>query len=344
MHEIAVTSEVIHKEKALLKAADSLRKSRSDNYKSGVCINPLVPTIFHEDWWLDAATDGQFEVVHVIAGGRTVGRLPFHRAKRFGLMMIRMPELTYFLGPGIDEGDGSPNTRFLKRLQITRELLEQLPHASWQYLKCHRGVNEVIAFQDLGFRTHVQFTHEIAPHPLRILWQQMRNKTRNVIRRAKERFSVTELPDPLEFLRFYERNLKSKGEMNGLNGSSCLRIMKASLDRRRGRIIAARDRNNQIVAANFCAWDATSLFYLMSSRNLGSYNGATSLLIWEAIKDSALRGLMFDFAGLGSKGSILLYSGFGAHISTRYAASRARPMTRMIYELKCLFAPENCFY
>src|SRR6202035_105800 len=113
--------------------------------------------------------------------------------KRFGLKMIRMPVLTYFLGPAINEGEGSPNTRFLKRLEITRELLERLPRASWQYVKCHRGIADVIAFQELGFRTYVQFTHEVTPDRVDVLWQQMRNKTRNVIRKAEERFSVADL-------------------------------------------------------------------------------------------------------------------------------------------------------
>jgi hypothetical protein len=329
---------------ALVAAGERRRKSQDHDYKSGACINALVPTIFHEDWWLEAATGGPFEIAEVIAGGRMVGRLPFHRTKRFGLSIIRMPQLTYFLGPAVDEGEGSPNTRFLKRLEITRELLELLPRVSWQYVKCHGGVTEVIAFQGLGFRTYVQFTHELAPHPVSVLWQQMRNKTRNVIRRAEERFSVTELADPFEFLRFYERNLESKEQINGLDLRLCREILSASLDRRRGRILAARDRKNRIVAANFCVWDATSSFYLMSTRSQGSGNGATSLLIWEAIKNSAIRGLIFDFAGLGSRGSILLYSGFGACVGARYVALRARPMARMVYELNNLFASENYFY
>jgi hypothetical protein len=344
MHEIAVRSEVIEKEEALLAAAEARPRTQKEDYKRGARINPLVPTIFHEDWWLEAATDGQFEVAEVVAGGRIVGRLPFHKTKRFGLTLIRMPELTYFLGPAIDEGEGSPNTRFLKRLHVTRELLERLPRASWQYVKCHGGVTEVIAFQSLGFRTYVQFTHELAPQPVSVLWQQMRNKTRNVIRRAEERFSVTELSDPFEFLHFFERNVKLERQINELDWTLCRKILCASLDRRHGRILAARDKKNHIVAANFCVWDEISSFYLMSTRSRDSGNSAIALLVWEAIKESARRGLIFDFAGLGNKGSILLYSGFGARVCSRYAALRARPMARMIYELKCLAAPENCFY
>src|SRR5216684_5954936 len=286
-------------------------KSWLEGSKDNACkapgYDPLAPTIFHEEWWLDAATGGNFDVAEANAGGRVIGRLPFHMTKRFGLKMIRIPGLTYFLGPAIDEGEGSSNTRFLKRLEITRELIEKLPPAPWQYVKCHGGVTDVIAFQELGFRTYVQFTHEIAPGPVEDLWQQMRNKTRNVVRRADERLSIRELTDPLEFAHLYERNLALRGLDNGIDSTVCRKIVSASLERQRGRILAAHDKDNQIVAANFCVWDEVSSFYLLSTRGANSGNGASSLLLWEAIKDSARRRLVFDFAGLGGKGSVLFY-------------------------------------
>ncbi len=323
-------------------------KSWLEGSKDNACkapgYDPLAPTIFHEEWWLDAATGGNFDVVEANSGGRVIGRLPFHMTKRFGLKMIRIPGLTYFLGPAIDEGEGSSNTRFLKRLEITRELIEKLPPAPWQYVKCHGGVTDVIAFQELGFRTYVQFTHEIAPGPVEDLWQQMRNKTRNVIRKAKERFLVTELSDAHEFVRLFERNLEVKGLVNGLNGALCRNVISSSLARQRGRILAARDRNNQVVAANFCAWDEASTYYILSTRNENAGNGANSLLLWEAIKDSAHRGLVFDFAGLGGKGSVLLYSGFGACISARYIALRAHLVAKVLNKLRSVFVPENCFH
>src|SRR5260370_19502090 len=80
------------------------------------CCDPMVPTIFHEDWWLKIATGGKFAIAEVKDAGRTVGRLPYCVTSRFGMKMIRMPALTYFLGPAVDEGVGNPTTRFLKRL------------------------------------------------------------------------------------------------------------------------------------------------------------------------------------------------------------------------------------
>src|SRR5437660_11052957 len=76
----------------------------------------LTPTLFHEDWWLRAATNNTVEVAEISSGGRTVGRLPYVVRKRSFYSEVRVPPLTYFLGPAIDEGEGSENNRFLKRL------------------------------------------------------------------------------------------------------------------------------------------------------------------------------------------------------------------------------------
>lgn len=325
---------------AEVQAADTKAKGRSESF-----FDPLVPTIFHEDWWLDAATGGNFDFAEVTIGGRTAGRLPFSKTSRFGLKIIHMPVLTYFLGPAIDEGEGSPKTRFQKRLEITRELLEKLPPASWQYVKCHGGIStEMIAFQKLGFRIYVQFTYETTPGPVEVLWQQMHYKTRSNICKAEEQFSVTELTDPVEFFRMYQRNLEVKRLKNGIDENLCRNTISASLERQRGRILAVRDKKNQVVAANFSVWDRVSSYYILATRCDNSGNGAISLLLWEAIKESARRGLVFDFGGLGNKGSVRLYSRFGGSISIRYVAVRACMLARILNELKSLLTPENCFY
>ena len=35
---------------------------------------PLASTIYHEDWWLNAAAYGDYEVAEVLNGGYVVGR------------------------------------------------------------------------------------------------------------------------------------------------------------------------------------------------------------------------------------------------------------------------------
>jgi hypothetical protein len=300
----------------------------------------LTPTVFHEEWWLEAATQGRYSIAEVCTGGRTLGRLPFLMRKRFGIQGIWTPPLTLFLGPGINEGEGSPNNRFLKRMDIMRELIHKLPRSAWQCIRCHGGITDVIAFQEQRFRTYVQFTHEIHPEPEEVLWNGMRAQTRNSIRRAKEQFVIGEIADVDEFIRLHQKNLASEGERNTLDLEACRRVLTAALHRERGRIIVARNMRNQIVAANFCAWDRKASFYVICTRNESAGNGAASLLIWEAIKHAVRKGLTFDFGGLGTPGSIRLYSGFGATISPRYVAVRASCFARLVAEAKCLFTRE----
>jgi Acetyltransferase (GNAT) domain len=340
----AAIRSIVKGDPALVSAEVSRGEDQKEARQEATCFDPLTPTIFHEPWWLDAATGGNFEVVEASAGGHAVGRLPFSVTKRCGLKTIRMPHLTYFLGPAIDEGKGSPNARFLRRLSITRELLAKLPHASWQYMKCYGGTTDAIAFQELGFRTYVQFTYEIAPVSADVLLRQMRRQTRQNVRKAQEQLEVTEWNDPVAFVRMFERNLELKGLRNGLDGAICQKIVSACLGRRRGRILAARDKENRIVAANFCAWDAISTYYTLTTRCGDSGYTAVTLLLWEAIKESARRGLVFDFGGIGNRGSVMLYSGFGGSLSVRYVAVRASGLARALNDLRCLLAPENCFY
>ena len=68
----------------------------------------LTPTIFHEDWWLTAATDGAYEAVETSLGDKVVGRLPYFRKKFYGMNWGALPALTHFLGPAVDEGPGTP--------------------------------------------------------------------------------------------------------------------------------------------------------------------------------------------------------------------------------------------
>ena len=307
--------------------------------------NPLVPTVFHEDWWLAAATENHYETVEVTAGGRTVGRLPyFIRRKCRYYSELREPALTYFLGPGFDEGSGSESNRFLKRHDIIRELLRKLPNAWLARIKCHAGITDALAFQEAEFRVHVQFTHLIAPAPIESIWNNLRDKTRNVIRRAEKELTVEELSDPAKFIWLYSRNLAAKGMENRLGERPATRVLSAALERKQGRILVARDQHHNIQAANFCAWDANTSYYMLTTRDGQSGNGASSLLLWDAIKRALGRGRIFDFAGVGQRSSILFYAGFGADIQPRYVAVRFSRPWRLMMDLNHLFVPAPLFY
>jgi hypothetical protein len=310
-------------------------------------IDPLNPTIYHEPWWLDAATGGRYEEVSVALDGNPVGRLPFLRKRRLGMESCEMPDLTHFLGPAIDEGNGNTATRARRRAWIMRELIARLPKMAHFSQQFHRGVTDTLPFLNAGFSTDARFTYELGPAAEETLWRGLRDKTRNVIRRAREQTVVTDL-EPEEFDRLYEANLRARGLVNFRYGPETGRaVFRASLDRNRGRLIGARDQSGAVIAAIFYAWDNVSTYYVLTTRSPGSHNGAVSFLMWEAIRDSAAHGRIFDFDGVGSAGTSALYPSFGGEVRTRfhvhrtafaYAAARtshmrARDMARSLRSL-----------
>ena len=290
--------------------------------KTAPTFDPLVPTIFHEPWWLDIVTGGDYALAEVSENGETVGRLPYFLRSRLGMRYSIMPPMTHFLGPAIVEGDGNAPTRFLRRGEITHELIRKLPPASLYRYKCHRDITDTIAFQQENFLTNVQFTHEVAPAPEEVLWKNLRGKKRRKIRRAEQLLTVEIMNDPLEFWKMYDGNLKNKGLQNVCERRLCLHMIEACLSRGRGKILTARDEKKEVVAAVFFVWDETASFYFMSTRTPDSEN-AISLLAWEGMKDAASRNLIFDFDGLSNSSSVLFFTEFGGTISPRYVVTRS---------------------
>jgi hypothetical protein len=284
--------------------------------------DPLVPTVFHEPWWLDAASGGRYEEVTVSSGGRTVGRLPYLRKSRLGFSICVAPELTLYLGPAISAGNGSLAASTIKRHQITRELIEKLPPFSLFHQQMHRGIPDALPFAQHDFKVLAKFSYEVAPSPEATIWRNMRDKTRNVIRRAQERSELVDL-EPAAFLSVYEANLERRGRFfNYMYRSNAAAIFDATLSRGRGRLLGARDESGTVAAAIFYVWDDAVTYYMLTTRTPGSHNGIVSMLLWEAIRESAAHGRVFDFGAIGTAGSVLFYSAFGGEVRPRFLVER----------------------
>jgi Acetyltransferase (GNAT) domain len=305
----------------------------------------LTPTIFHEDWWLNAATNGGYEVAEVSLGDKVVGRLPYFRKKFYGMNWGALPTLTHFLGPAVDEGPGNINTRFIRHLEITRELIEKLPPASYTRIKCHHAVRDVIPFQEQKFKTTVQFTWEIHPQPKETLWENIRDKRRGAIRRGEKAVKVSQLDDPAAFIRFYAANLGTKGIQSNIDLPIATRIIEECLARQRGKILAATDiKTGAIHACVFYAWDSRAAYYIMTTRTPESSNGAIALLVWHAMQDASERQLIFDFDGLATPGSIMFYAGFGGTVEARYVATKMSIPVRVANAMREILNKGQFFY
>ncbi len=304
----------------------------------------LAPTIFHQAWWLETATTGRYGEVESRDDGRVVGRMPYFLDKRFGMTLSLMPPLTHFLGPAVDDGKGSANTRFLQRLAITRDLIQRLPRVAYFSQKLHRGVSDILAFQSEGYDSSVQFTHEIAPQPEDAVWSGLRHKTRNKVRNAEDDFVIDTIDDPDRFVRFYADNLTARHMKSDINLLICRALIAGCLARACGRIYVAHRHDGSLAAAAFCAWDQRSAYYLMSTRAPDSGNNIATLLLWNAIRDAMARGLIFDFDGVPSAGAVVFYASFGATIQPRYIVATSDKFLRVANTLRLMVIKRSKFF
>jgi hypothetical protein len=173
----------------------------------------------------------------------------------------------------------------------------------------------------------------------------MRDKTRNMVRKASRNIMCETSDDPDFFIATYLRHLTAKNTPPSFDLKTCRDLIAACLSRNCGRIYMARQKTDDFPAAIFCAWDQTASYYLLSTRAPSSGNNANTFLLWEAIKHAAAQGLIFDFAGVGSSGAVLFFAGFGAVIQPRYLAYRAGKIPHLLNDLRLLlgFEPSTFF-
>jgi hypothetical protein len=302
----------------------------------------LSSTVFHQPWWMEIACEGSYRAVEIERGGKLVGRLPYKISKRgLGLTVIGMPTMSHVLGPALISGHAeSAYSNSSMQFSITRDLVAQLPRAAHVSFRLHGGFANTLSFDTLGFSNRVDFTVEIAPDTPEVLWSRMRDKTRNVIRRAEEVLTVSDKIAGDVFFEFYDANLNRKGLRNHYKKEVVLALITESVKRGSGRILAAVDSDGDLQAAIFTVWDAKYDFYLMSTRKEGAMNGAVNQLIWSAIKHASSNGRTFDMDGLHIRDSRIsnfsLLAGFGGNIRPRYVVWRSSPVVEAFKGAKAL--------
>jgi hypothetical protein len=285
----------------------------------------LTPTIFHEPWWLEAASRGQYSEVRATAGNKTTGRLPFVlKTLPAGFRICTAPDFTPCLGPAIDAGKSAPVNRALKQDGIVRELLESLPRVTAFRQTLHPGLTDTLLFQDCRYRTSVGFTHEIGPAPEPALRAAMRAQTSEAIARGSDRYRVVDRNDPATIVRMY-----ATGSTVPANNPAILsELCHAALQRNRGRIVAAEDASGKTVAALFYVWDSATAYSILTAVSRRAAGNALGLLIWHAITHSSASGLAFTWNAATARGFTMFHAGFGGRIVPRYTVWRATRLHR----------------
>jgi hypothetical protein len=299
-------------------------------------------SVFHQAWWLDLATDGNWRAATVRRGNEIVGEMPYALGRKGLWRTSQMPPLTRTLGPALKPFAGDPAQAMLDRIHVTTQLIEQIPEVDSFYQIFDPRVEDALAFGLNGFTVSTRYTLQFAAErDVEQLWKGLNGKTRNLIRTGQKFLKVAPIESPAEFNRFYNANLAVHGRSNIYGTDVMQRLVSAFVERGAGYLLGAYDANGHLVAAIGVTCDRHAAYYLLSSRSPSAHGGAISVLIWAAIQDAMKRKLTFDFDGIPNANTLRFLSGFNPTLRPRLVVERHKPVWSMAKAVRRVILPKK---
>jgi Acetyltransferase (GNAT) domain len=297
-----------------------------------------VASVFHNSWWLDAATEENWQLLETDQRSGFVARLPIYKKRKYWQSVITMPPLTRTLGPTIHQIAKTrkmPDPSERVRVVLIQDIVKEIPQDTIFFQVFDPVCTDLYPFHVGGFSVRVAYTFRIIDcSDTEKTWTGMRDKTRNVIRRAMEASRVHFDPDPQRFLTFFLHVLEKAGERSRWPAERIRSVVTAAVTNGAGTALYASNDNGKPVAAIFLLWDEGYCYYFLSSRDAAlSENGSVSLLLWEALQFAGKRGLGFDFDGFNTTGAAQFLSQFGARAIPRWVVTKIPRYLRAIEAL-----------
>ena len=284
----------------------------------------MQKSIFHEKWWLDSLAPGGWREVTCYRGERVAGYLRYVERREGGMSICAMPQITRFLGPIVTVPSGKTEARFRSAYSIISDLLEQLAAYDHVEMTLSTEFSDLTPFLAAGYEVRVHPTFLLdCRRPIEELWAGLRDKTKNVIRRARERLTVQEIDDANLFAKFYRKNLE--GAEPNFDLSLLPTAFAAANTRDRCKIVAAIDSSGVAHAKVFFIWDEKYVYYFLSTRDRSiAHLGAVSLLLWSGIEFAHARQLCFDFdGGITDDARYKFKVAFGGKLANRFDVARS---------------------
>jgi len=258
--------------------------------------------IFQQSWWLQASAGDDLEQVSTLWDGKVVATLSFVRRRQFGFRLLNMPPYTHTQGPELYLPPSKPAKAARNLRRVVKELIEQLPSHDRFHLFLDPTDKSAFPFAMAGCHIVQDFTFRLnAGQNPDQHWENMDQKTRNLVRTAGKSLQIRQHADMEAFLEMCDRE---RGAANRHNVNALRRLGSAAIKRGQAVILTAEDESGQAVASAILVWDDAVVYYWQSSRNPAcNHPGANNLLVWESMKFALQHGRTFDMDGFASEGS-----------------------------------------
>lgn len=313
--------------------------SNKDKYRQ-LCEEKFIP-FFMQAWWMDAVCGvDKWEVLLSEKEGVIIGALPYLLVRKSIFKCIIQPQLTQYNGVWIDYPKG---IKLAKKCSLEKEimsnLIDQIKQKRIHYFNqnFYYSINNCDPFVSKGFTQSIRYTYVIEDisHPDKV-YKPFSYAKQKHIKKSEGKLNVKFDISADAFYDFHAEALSQRDEKIVYSKALFMSIYKSSVERNQGQIISIADNQGNIHAALFVVWDKQSAYYLISAIDTNfKSSGASTLMIWEAIKFLSDKTQIFDFEGSMIESVAKSFKEFGSvrksyvNISNYYS-----PIFKLIMQLR----------
>ena len=300
------------------------------------CQSEVTIPIFSRDWWLDAVCgENNWDVVLIEKGNQIRATLPYYKNIKYGLCMIRMPQLTQTMGPWIALSTAKYAKQLSDQKSLMGQLIEQLPTFDFFSQNFHYSITNWLPYYWAEFSQTSRYTYVLENlTDEKMLWDGLLPNIRTDIKKATNRYhlNISFDFDVNTFLDINELTFKRQNKALPYSRKLVHSIFDACSKQNACKMFFAVDQDGRIHAANFIVWDENSAYYLMGGGDPELRNsGATSLLMWESIRFASTVTKKFDFEGSMIEPVERFFRAFGARQIPYFQVSKTNTLFVKMY-------------
>ncbi len=250
--------------------------------------------LFHEPWWLDISTGGKWKCQLMKTPDFDIF-LPHFTSERACFQIVSNPFATPYLGHFIQtKSAAGTKVARSKVINALTTLYKRICETNI-YIKMHPLAMSADAFGPFKINRSHTYVLNLKQSEIALL-ESFASRTRNDIRHARSKLSIVK-SQQMSSLNVVKKSVERAGKKLLISDSKYRQLALESRQRGVGNEYFAIDSQKKIHAAAWTVWDSYGAYNLYRGREDESRRGATTLLIWEMLKDLIGEAPYFDFVG-----------------------------------------------
>ena len=300
--------------------------------------------LFLQPWWLDAVTrpdNKQWDVLLACGkSGEVEAVMPFLYGQKYSLRYILNPQLTQYTGVWITNVEGENiKDRLSREKTLQTEIIRQLQEKNPNFVELSFSPRYTywLPFYWAGYSCEPHYTYRIESlSDTASVFDNFDYSKQKQIRKAESAGIVVDTTMTAEeFYALQCLQWETVGQRDILSKELVMSVISTAISRNQGMLFSAKDVLGTTHAALFVIWDAQSAYSLMSAIH-PQYrsSGASTLMVWEAMKRLSTVTRSWDFEGSMSESVENSFRLFGAVPATYFKISKYSKMASLVRQWK----------